>query len=511
MKSLNLLSESLIQKITGEKSLPETKFFINEMKTIGIEKLPYGYASLRRFIDPETMKFHYQKHYKGYVNKLNSALRKKDYGDVELEKIVRQISKYNITIRNNAGGAFNHALFWKMLSPTPQKPSGDVLNKIKKDFGSYREFKEKFETIAKKRFGSGWVWLVLNKSGNLKVMSTPNQDNPLMNIFEKGGFPILGLDLWEHAYYLKYQNKRDEYIQNFWDAINWKFVNELYLSKVKKEETIKESYMINEQKGSHKPSSEEYSDYSFLLSNNKKLLWTFRKCIDSILKDIYPDNYYEKGEYGPDEMSGVYDINGEKGRSVINKLNTNYITFTILLNDINKALKKYGQPEIKLIGKKPSEQLNEVYRFCEYLKKFKNRLFPSSNTLTNIMSVLGKTDNKGNELEIYVSEKINSSLGKGTSKIIGGLGKENDAVGGVDVVVNINGKENTAQVKPIYSITQSNGEYLIKIKGFVKSYKTDLLIFAYPNGKIYVFKNENVDASGDHFKIPTENLINEID
>ena len=141
MKSLNLLSESLIQKITGEKSLPETKFFINEMKTIGIEKLPYGYASLRRFIDPETMKFHYQKHYKGYVNKLNSALRKKDYGDVELEEIVKSISRYNKTIRNNAGGAFNHALFWKMLTPTTEKPSGEVYKKI---ISQFKTFETKF-------------------------------------------------------------------------------------------------------------------------------------------------------------------------------------------------------------------------------------------------------------------------------------------------------------------------------------------------------------------------------
>ena len=236
MKSLNLLSESLVKKITGEVVLPETKFFINEMKTIGIEKLPYGYASLRRFIDPETMKFHYQKHYKGYVKKLNQALRKKDYGDVELEKIVKQINRYNTTIRNNAGGAFNHAMFWKMLSPTPQKPYGEVLERIKKDFGSFREFKERFESIAKKRFGSGWIWLVISKSGRLKVMSTQNQYNPLMNVYDKGGFPILGLDLWEHAYYLKYQNKRDNYIENFWDVINWKFVNDLYLTKTKKED-----------------------------------------------------------------------------------------------------------------------------------------------------------------------------------------------------------------------------------------------------------------------------------
>jgi Fe-Mn family superoxide dismutase len=509
MKSLNLLSESLIQKITGEKSLPETKFFINEMKTIGIEKLPYGYASLRRFIDPETMKFHYQKHYKGYVNKLNSALRKKEYGDVELEKIVKQISKYNTTIRNNAGGAFNHALFWKMLSPTPQKPNGDILDKIKKDFGSYREFKERFESVAKKRFGSGWVWLVMTKSGRLKVMSTQNQDNPLMNIFDKGGFPVLGLDLWEHAYYLKYQNKRDEYIQNFWEAINWKFVNELYLSKTKKEETLNESFMINEQKESYSPIGKEIQNYMFILSNNKNLLWTFRKCIDSVLSDVYGENYYEKGEYAPGEMSGVYDIDGVKGRSVLNKLNTNIIGFVILLHDINKAVKKMGEPEITLIGKTPKEQINEVYRFCDYIKKFKNRIFPSSNTLTNIMNVLSKTHSKGESNELFVNTLLKKKLGDENVKNVGKLGSEQDMSGGVDIILTIDGVDKTGQVKPIYSITQSEGEYVIKIKGFVKDYKTDLLIFT-DNKKVYVFDNKNVDASGDHFKIPVDNLIYEL-
>ena len=151
MKSLNLITEELIQELYKKESEEVTKFFINEMKTIGIEKLPYSYASLRRFIDPETMKFHYQKHYKGYVKKLNSALRKKDYGDIELENIIKQISKYNTTIRNNAGGAFNHALFWKMLSPTPQKPTGEILEKIVRDFGGYKKFRMKFESEAKKK------------------------------------------------------------------------------------------------------------------------------------------------------------------------------------------------------------------------------------------------------------------------------------------------------------------------------------------------------------------------
>jgi len=236
MKYLNILTESLEKKINVDNPEFGSKFFINEMRTIGIDRLPYSYSAIRRFIDPETMKFHYQKHYKGYVKKLNSALRKKDYGDVELIDIVKQISRYNTTIKNNAGGAFNHALFWKMLSPTPQKPYGVVLKEIKKYFGTYSEFKKRFETVAKNRFGSGWVWLVITKSGRLKVMSTENQNNPLMNIYDKGGYPILGLDLWEHAFYLKYQNKKDSYIENFWDAINWKFVNELYTTYTKKTE-----------------------------------------------------------------------------------------------------------------------------------------------------------------------------------------------------------------------------------------------------------------------------------
>jgi Fe-Mn family superoxide dismutase len=244
MKSLNLLSESLQKKITGDIVLPETKYFINEMKTIGIDKLPYGYASLRRFIDPETMKFHYQKHYKGYVKKLNSALRKRDYGDVELENIVKQISKYNTVIRNNAGGAFNHALFWKMLSPKKQKLEDPIKGKIEKTFGSFELFKDKFTNEAKSKFGSGWVWLILTKTNRLKIVTTSNQDNPLMNVVEENGYPLLGLDLWEHAYYLKYKNKRDEYISNFWKVVNWGFVNDLYStqSKLNRDSSTSKNY-----------------------------------------------------------------------------------------------------------------------------------------------------------------------------------------------------------------------------------------------------------------------------
>ena len=227
------MSKILLERIEKlETRIINEKTFLNEMKKIGIEKLPYAYSALDRFINKETMDVHYNKHYKGYVDKLNKAISKRSGGDKELEEIVKDISKYNKEIRDNAGGAFNHALFWKMLSPEQQKCSGDIYDKITIDFGSYRDFKSKFEEVAKKRFGSGWVWLVLDRNNKLKVISTPNQDNPLMDVVKGGGYPLLGLDLWEHAYYLKYLNKRDNYIKNFWTVVNWKFVNKLLKSRL---------------------------------------------------------------------------------------------------------------------------------------------------------------------------------------------------------------------------------------------------------------------------------------
>lgn len=219
--------------INEEKKYSEKTFVLNEMKKIGIEKLPYAYSALKPFIDSKTMNIHYNKHYKGYVDKLNKALSNLKSGDAELEDIIKSISKYNTEIRNNSGGAFNHALFWNMLSPKKTTPSKELKEKIIKDFGTFQKFKNKFEEVAKSRFGSGWAWLVITKNKKLKVVSTPNQDNPLMNVVKDGGFPLLGLDLWEHAYYLKYQNKRDEYISNFWNVVNWNFVSKMYEIKTK--------------------------------------------------------------------------------------------------------------------------------------------------------------------------------------------------------------------------------------------------------------------------------------
>jgi Fe-Mn family superoxide dismutase len=190
------------------------------------QKLDYNLNSLSDFIGKDTMDVHYNGHYKTYLKKLNELLP--DEKMIPIEDLIKKISRYNKKIRNNAGGVYNHQLFWKMLSPNKTKPSKELLEKINKDFGSYDEFKQKFEKVALDRFGSGWVWLIMGKSGRLRVVSTPNQDNPEMNIIRNGGKILLGLDIWEHAYYLSYRNERDRYIKNFWKVVNWDFVSSEY-------------------------------------------------------------------------------------------------------------------------------------------------------------------------------------------------------------------------------------------------------------------------------------------
>jgi Fe-Mn family superoxide dismutase len=232
-----MIFKNLNQKINLIESKLKTHSFINEsiineIKKISIESLPYRYDSLTTFIDSETMKTHYTKHYKGYVDKLNVELEKVKGKDIDLEEIIAKISKFNTKVKNNGGGAFNHALFWKMLSPKKQTIKDTLKKEIEKNFGSFEKFKEKFEEESKNRFGSGWVWLILTNNGKLKIVSTSNQDNPLMNTEKENGYPLLGLDVWEHAYYLKYKNKRDDYVKNFWKVVNWEFVNDQYTTRI---------------------------------------------------------------------------------------------------------------------------------------------------------------------------------------------------------------------------------------------------------------------------------------
>lgn len=190
-----------------------------------LPKLDYAYDALEPYIDARTMEIHYTKHHAGYTNKLNNALQGTEYEGKDVEELFVNVSALPAAIRNNGGGFYNHDLFWKVMSPNGGGlPLGDLADAINKYFGSFDKFKELFSNAAATRFGSGWAWLVVS-GGELKVTSTPNQDNPLMNVADVKGTPILGLDVWEHAYYLKYQNRRPEYIAAFWNVINWEEVS----------------------------------------------------------------------------------------------------------------------------------------------------------------------------------------------------------------------------------------------------------------------------------------------
>lgn len=500
--------EEQLHTIDNEKN---KKLFLTEMKKIGIEKLPYAYTALKQFIDAETMTYHYNQHYKGYVKKLNDALSKKDYGDIELEDIVKRISKYNKTIRNNAGGAFNHALFWKMLSPKEQVCGGPILKKINTSFGNLKEFKNKFESVAKNRFGSGWVWLVLTKRNTLKVISTPNQDNPLMNVIRNGGYPLLGLDLWEHSYYLKYRNKRDEYIRNFWKCVNWEFVNELL--KMKTMTSINENVgmrrIINEGV-SERCSRSDVQFYKQLFNTNKYAKNIYRYGIERILSLVFPNNFYKKDEYGENQMQGIYDFE-QPGRSVINKMNTNYEVFCVLLNDINLVLPKLDRPLLNFKDKNVGQQIEEAKKLISVIDEFKDRIFSlSSGTFENIMATLGSTNSYGDLTEVKVVEILKKEYGEENVTKIGELGSSVDALEGVDCEVKIDGVVKTAQIKPYGSIELVDGFYKMLDTGQVKPYKTNWMIFSKKNKDAIIFENKDIRIVKGNYVIPETNLIKHI-
>ncbi|HAN17631.1 MAG: superoxide dismutase [Bacteroidetes bacterium GWC2_33_15] len=189
-----------------------------------LPKLAYAYNALEPYIDAMTMEIHHTKHHAAYTNNLNNAIKDSENENKSIEEILKNISKYPMVVRNNGGGYYNHNVFWEIMSPNGGgEPKGDLLQAILKDFGSFEKFKESFNNAAATRFGSGWAWLV-NQNGKLVISSTPNQDNPLMDVAEIKGTPILAIDVWEHAYYLKYQNRRPEYINAFWNVIDWNLV-----------------------------------------------------------------------------------------------------------------------------------------------------------------------------------------------------------------------------------------------------------------------------------------------
>lgn len=201
-----------------------------------LPKLPYEHNALEPHIDAKTMEIHHTKHHAGYTNKLNAALEGVDTDNMSIETLLSEIDMSNMAVRNNGGGYYNHKLFWEIMSPSSTssgqgngggEPEGVVAEKINESFDSFENFKDEFSKAAATQFGSGWAWLCKKDDGSLEVVSTPNQDNPLMPGIE-GGTPILGLDVWEHAYYLNYQNRRPDYIEAFFNVVNWEKVSELY-------------------------------------------------------------------------------------------------------------------------------------------------------------------------------------------------------------------------------------------------------------------------------------------
>ncbi len=477
-RAANLLKEIILTK----------EDILSEAKKIGIDKLPFGYRSISSFIDGKTMDIHYNKHYKGYVDKLNKALSKKNYGDVELENIIKSISKYNKTIRNNAGGAFNHALFWKMLSPKKQEIPTEIKNKIIKDFGSINSFKKEFTEIAKDRFGSGWCWLILTKNNRLKIMSTPNQDNPLMNIVDGGGFPILGLDVWEHAYYLKYQNKRDEYIGNFWDVINWEFVNKLYTDKKKTKltESVKTKKLIKEEVEVLNPNGR--LNPVFVQTILKKV---YPKCSPEIIRDYNPDTRIESPCYGKIQtdlcktnygvIGGKYAVSQRGGTgewSVVNWFDAN----TRISDKILEFYEKYN---------------SKNYDLETWFNVMGKTLFGDEGKFTNSLAniVLNPKTKKGTldrgiereriAIEIFNTKNKNSQITQFCD------GDTRDKYKGQDMFVTEDGDSKYVQVKPtidLYESKDENGNIVYVFKSKNKYDSNNIQIFAFiDNQNNYIF------------------------
>jgi Fe-Mn family superoxide dismutase len=512
MKKIEEKIQQLETQILENHITKEKELLITEMKKIGIEKLPYSYSALKQFIDPETMNFHYNKHYKGYVDKLNDALSKKKYGDLELEQIIKTIGRFDKTIRNNAGGAFNHALFWNMLTPTPKKLEGELLKKITKQFGSFTSFKKQFDTVAKDRFGSGWVWLVLTAKNTLKIMSTPNQDNPLMNVIEGGGFPILGLDLWEHAYYLKYRNKRDEYIVNFWKVVNWDFVSKLYEMKTETKlmESVKLEKLITESKEAKFCDYKEIQFYKELI-NNTKIKKIYQDGVTDSLKQVFHQFWVESTDK---EMSGFYGLESKEGRSILNNLNTNFNTFCLLTKSINIQIDKSGSSEKKFdFSKKENRTITEINRLIKELNHFKTKIFAKNNEeFINIIKVLKKLWDRGQKSEDEVLDKFQKYFGDSAKlEKLGGHGQKIDAFKGEDLAITLNGKRYRTQVKPYSSITKEKNTITVKDTGNVQPYSVDWMIFINTKtNKILIFDNKPI-KNHNQYVFNDSSLIHEIE
>jgi hypothetical protein len=399
-----------------------------------------------------------------------------------------------------------------MLTPKPKKLEGPLYEKITKQFGSFTAFKKQFDTVAKERFGSGWVWLVLTAKNTLKIMSTPNQDNPLMNVIEGGGFPILGLDLWEHAYYLKYRNKRDEYITNFWKVVNWEFVSKLYemRTETKLLESIKLEKLLTESKEAQFCDAKEVQFYRELI-NNPKIKKLYQDGVTDILKEVFSQFWVDSTNK---EMSGFYGVESKEGRSILNNLNTNFNSFCLLTKAVNNQIENIGKSEKKFdFSKKENRTIKEISRLLKAIDHFKSKIFTRNNQdFINIIKVLKKLWDRGQKSENDVFVKIEKYFGdSATLEKIGGHGQKEDAIEGVDLKITLEGKEYTAQIKQFSTTSNVNGKITVKDTGNVKPYDVDWMIFINTkSNKVLIFENKPI-KNHNQYVFNENSLIHEIE
>jgi superoxide dismutase len=343
-------------------------------------------------------------------------------------------------------------------------------------------------------------------------MSTPNQDNPLMNVIEGGGFPILGLDLWEHAYYLKYRNKRDEYIVNFWKVVNWDFVSKLYemRTKTKLLESIKLEKLLTESKEAKFCDAKEVQFYRELI-NNSKIKKTYQDGVTEVLKEVFSQFWVESTNK---EMSGFYGLESKEGRSILNNLNTNFNSFCLLTKAVNSQIDKVGRPEKKFdFSKKENRTIKEINRLIRALDHFKSQIFTKNNEeFINIIKVLKKLWDRGQKSEDDVLIKIEKYFGDSAKlEKTGGHGQKTDAIKGVDLVITLNEKRYTAQVKPFSTTIKENDKITVKDTGNVKPYDVDWLIFINTkSNKILIFENKPI-KNHNQYVFNESSLIHEIE
>jgi Fe-Mn family superoxide dismutase len=529
MKKIEEKVQLIESQIKETELINNQEFLLTEMRKIGIDKLPYSYSALKSFIDSETMNVHYNKHYKGYVDKLNAALSKKKFGDMDLEQIVKSISKFGKDIRNNAGGAYNHALFWKMLSPKPQKPKKFVLAKINKDFGDLPSLKKKFNQIAKENFGSGWVWLVVTDKNKLKVVTTPNQDNPLMNDAEEKGYPILGLDLWEHAYYLKYRNQKDDYIKNFWSVVNWEFVEELY--KMKMDTKLNESVITRtllEQEddiilsiipqycngGETNVISKIIFDTNLEKDQRSKKQETWRSMVSNGIQEILKRHFPERWEK-PSSLHkpGVYRTqDGIKVRSLLNNLTSSYTALCVIYKFINEYLRLTDQPLLDFDRDNYEKTTGEVKRFLSIIDSLRGYIFnPSTEINKKIGNALKFSSCEGEQNEKVALQILTENYGEGSAKLESGLGLTKDMIGGIDCILNTEDGEKTVQIKPFRALKEEDSEIHVLGASSVKDHSVDLYMFVdKDNGVLQIFKNEGVKFAHRTFIFPNSSHMDSL-